>query len=109
MRRRCVQFDERSQHFDRERAVCFHVEDAWSIDLPCFATPRTFTQRAARVDRVRVSDHQDLLLVLFLEGFDYEMLSEVGHINTFDCIDAREFARSLGQQIDNSATAFHIT
>src|ERR1044071_2948391 len=44
---RRLQLDERSQHFDRECAVCFHVEDAWTIDLPGFATPWTFTQRSA--------------------------------------------------------------
>jgi hypothetical protein len=37
------------------------------------------------------------------------MLSEVRHVYTLDRIDARELARSLGQQIDNSAAAFHIT
>ena len=44
-----------------------------------------------------------------LKRFDYEMLTEVGHVDTLDCIDTREPARRLDQQIDNSAAAFHIT
>jgi hypothetical protein len=45
---------------------------------------------------VRVSNHQDLFVV-FLKRPDYEMLSEVGHVDTLDCIDARKPARSLDQ------------
>src|ERR1041385_6107881 len=106
--RRCLQLDERSQHFDRECAVCFYVEDAWSINLSCVASPRTFTLRAARVNSVSVSDHQDLLLVS-LKRSDYEMLTEVRDVYTLDRIDAREFTCRLGQHIDNRTTAFHIT
>jgi len=43
---------------------------------------------------VGMSDHHDLLLFLFLKGFDYEMLTEVGHIHTFHYINTREFTSS---------------
>src|SRR5215212_10958198 len=52
-------------------------------------------------------DHENLALIV-LKSFDYEMLSEVRHVHTFDRIDAREPACRLGQQIDNSAAAFDI-
>ena len=55
--------------------------------------------------------HQQNLsgLLCFLKGFDNEMLSKVGHIDTLDCIDTVEPVRSIGQQIDDTATAFNIT
>src|SRR5215217_6815161 len=103
-----LQLDQSTQHFDRECAVRFHVEDTWPIDLSALAPPRTFTQRTARVDRVRVTNHQDLLLVLFLKGFNYEMLTEVRHIDTLDRINTGQPACSLDQQIDNRAAAIYI-
>src|SRR6185437_8788308 len=104
----CLQLDERSQHFDREGAVCFHVEDAWPINLSCFATPRTFTQRSARVDRVRMSDHQNLVPASLLKSSDDEMLSEVRHVHTLNRIDTREFTCSVDEKINHRTTAFHV-
>src|SRR5215213_1968578 len=59
------------------------------------------------MNRIRMPDHQNLSLTV-LKSFDYEMLTEVRHVHPFDRIDAREPARRLGQQIDNSSAAFDV-
>jgi hypothetical protein len=56
-----------------------------------------------------MAHEENLSRALFLKGFDNQVLSKVGDIDTLDCIDALEPAGRFNQQINDSATAFHIT
>src|SRR5688500_2347750 len=107
---RDLQLRHRAQHSDNQRTVCLHIEDSGTIDLARDLTPRARRNRSACMDRIRVSNNQDLSCrSLFVERSDHEMLTKSRNVDTLELTHRRDPARCLRNQFDSGATARFVS
>src|SRR5437868_13700467 len=110
MARRKVKRCAGAQSKERERASCFHVEDARSVDAPTLFAPGALTQCSARVNGVRVAYEQNRssAILRVTESFNAKMLAVVRTLYALDGTYAFNLLSRFAKRVHNSAAAFQI-
>src|SRR5437660_3544890 len=91
-----------------ERASCFHIEDARTINASTLFAPASLQQCSAWMNGVRVAYEQNCSSVTLriVESFDAKVLAVVWTLNALDGSYTFNLLSRLDKQIHNSAAAF---